>query len=606
MRYETSDSCRLIQFLSPECSMISLCALALSSAIILIDWSTPVASRAQDSPGTILVGKQTDARKDAASRREKRHRLVRRPATQTTNGNGPVLATATQQPPLGSTTATIQADLPASAPSTVRDEVLAKKSGFTPSGASVLTFAMPATASPVISATVTPSNATPSNGNSSPAVANAGGPGASRNRGRSAQHLVSETPRLTQLMTTPAPQTPVSPPSPPPTPPAIGASPMTVSFTASQGGNSPSTQSLSISNTGGGTLTWSAIDNASWLSVSPATGSGNGMITLTAATGSLTTGTHSAMITLNATGASPVAIPVTLTITAAPVPPSIGMSPTSLSFSAQQGGGNPAAQTINVSNTGGGTLSWSASDNAAWLNLSPATGTGNGTITLTVATGGLSAGSYNAVVTLSGGAGTTSKTVPVTFNVSSPPPPPPQPTISMNPSSLTFSATAGGSNPVSKNILVSNSGTGTLSWNATDNANWLTATQSGNSIVAAVNVAGLSAGTYNAVITVAASGATNTPQIVPVTLTVAATPPPTTGSVTLTWNANAESDLAGYKVYRATASGAYGAPIASLASGTTQYVSSGLAVGTYFFVVTAFDQSGNESSPSSEVSKSIY
>src|SRR5262245_10509300 len=47
------------------------------------------------------------------------------------------------------------------------------------------------------------------------------------------------------------------------------------------------------------------------------------------------------------------------------VPPAIAASPTSLSFTAQQGGSNPAAQTVSISNTGGGTLSWSADERRA-------------------------------------------------------------------------------------------------------------------------------------------------------------------------------------------------------------------------------------------------
>ena len=118
------------------------------------------------------------------------------------------------------------------------------------------------------------------------------------------------------------------------------------------------------------------------------------------ATGTLTAGSYSGTITLSATGTASVTVPVALTITAAPVPPAIGMSPTSLSFTAQQGGGNPAAQTLNISNTGGGTLSWSVSNNATWLALSPASGTGNGAVTVSVTTGTLTAGTYNGVVTL--------------------------------------------------------------------------------------------------------------------------------------------------------------------------------------------------------------
>jgi Viral BACON domain len=107
-----------------------------------------------------------------------------------------------------------------------------------------------------------------------------------------------------------------------------------------------------------------------------------------------------------------------------PPPPAIGLSPTNLSFSATQGGSNPATRTISVSNTGGGTLTWSASDNANWLTLSPTSGTNNGTITLSAVTGSLQAGTYNAVITLNA-AGTAPVTAPVTFTVTAAPPPPP-------------------------------------------------------------------------------------------------------------------------------------------------------------------------------------
>ncbi len=274
----------------------------------------------------------------------------------------------------------------------------------------------------------------------------------------------------------------------------------------------------------------------------------------------------------------------------------------SLSFTAQQGSGNPATQTVTISNKGGGSLSWSVSHDATWLSHTPNTGTGTGTVTIGVSTGTLTAGTYSGQVTLwpTGGS---SVTVPVSFTVTAPPP---QPTISFSPSSLGFTGTVGSSNPASKTIVVTNSGTGTLTWNATDNANWLTVSQSGSSLIAAVNTTGLAAGSYNGTITITASGATNTPRTVPVTLTLTA-PLPTTGSATLSWQPNTEPDLAGYKVYRATSSGGYGVPIATLQGNITQYVSSGLQQGTtYFFVVTAYDKAGNESAFSAEVSKSIY
>src|SRR5262249_33726418 len=154
-------------------------------------------------------------------------------------------------------------------------------------------------------------------------------------------------------------------------------------------------QTVSISNTGGGTLSWTASDNAAWLTVSPSAGTGNGAVTLSATTGTLTAGSYSGRSEERRAGTERGAGPVTFTVTAAPGPPGIVASPTSLSCTAQQGGSTPAAQTVSIRNTGGGTLSWTASDNAAWLTVSPSAGTGNGAVTLSATTGTLTAGSYS-------------------------------------------------------------------------------------------------------------------------------------------------------------------------------------------------------------------
>ena len=75
-----------------------------------------------------------------------------------------------------------------------------------------------------------------------------------------------------------------------------------------------------------------------------------------------------------------------------------------------------------------------------------------------------------------------------------------------------------------------------------------------------------------------------------------------TASAQFEWDANTEPDLAGYKIYKGTASGQYGAPIASLSASTTSYEATGLQLGsTYFFVVRAFDTSGNEGPLSDEL-----
>ena len=98
------------------------------------------------------------------------------------------------------------------------------------------------------------------------------------------------------------------------------------------------------------------------------------------------------------------------------VPPAIGASPTSLSFVATEGGANPATKTLSISNTGGGTLSWTASENTTWLTLNPTFRTGNGAVTLSVETGTLTVGSYSGTVTINA-TGAFSVTVPVMFDV---------------------------------------------------------------------------------------------------------------------------------------------------------------------------------------------
>ena len=73
--------------------------------------------------------------------------------------------------------------------------------------------------------------------------------------------------------------------------------------------------------------------------------------------------------------------------------------------------------------------------------------------------------------------------------------------------------------------------------------------------------------------------------------------------VTLAWDPNSETDLAGYKVYYGTASGVFGAPI-TLGKVTT-YTVTGLAPGTYYFAVTAYNAAGLESGFSNEVFTTI-
>ncbi|MBN4053140.1 fibronectin type III domain-containing protein [bacterium AH-315-L15] len=71
----------------------------------------------------------------------------------------------------------------------------------------------------------------------------------------------------------------------------------------------------------------------------------------------------------------------------------------------------------------------------------------------------------------------------------------------------------------------------------------------------------------------------------------------------MSWNSNSESDLAGYKTYLGLASGVYGPPVDI--GNQTSHTFTNLGLGTYYFTVTAYDTSGNESTFSGELSKTF-
>ena len=74
--------------------------------------------------------------------------------------------------------------------------------------------------------------------------------------------------------------------------------------------------------------------------------------------------------------------------------------------------------------------------------------------------------------------------------------------------------------------------------------------------------------------------------------------------VTLAWDGNTEPDLAGYRVHYGTASGSYTTSV-DVHNVTTSSIGTLTAGQTYYFAVTAYDASGNESGYSNQVSYSV-
>ena len=206
-------------------------------------------------------------------------------------------------------------------------------------------------------------------------------------------------------------------------PPRLGVTPAALSFSAIQDGPQPAAKTLDVANGGGGSLAFTATDDASWLTVAPGSGTAPQALTVTASTAGLAPGTYTATVSVAAPGVTgaPAAIPVTLTV-GAPAPPVLAVTPASLAFSATVGGAAPAARALSVANTGGGTLAFSASDDAPWLSVAPGSGTAPRSLDVTVSPAGLAAGTYTGAVTIAAaGVSGSPKTVPVTFTVSAAP-----------------------------------------------------------------------------------------------------------------------------------------------------------------------------------------
>ena len=467
-------------------NMTQVVSVGFAMALLLLFQPIPTVS-AQQLTGPV-------EKKDAQTSTRKSHRLIRKP-------QNPPVASVKPSPSSSSSVSSLP-----SPPPTLEDNNMTFQSKESSSLNRSIGTAVPlatmsvapslARATGSIAAGTAPTRTIPlaaaGAGNSSTSGSGSAG-------GRSMSRLAAEMPGLAQLISPPAavPEISVNP--------TIGASPTSFAFTA-QAGINPATQTLSISNTGGGTLNWSASDSAPWLTLSQASGTGNAAVTLTVATGALTPATYSGTITLTTAGTANVTLPVTFIVTAAT---SLTVAPASLTYTATQGSTNPASQTITVtSNT-----AWAVSKSASWLTVSPLSGSNNGAITVSVNTATALVGANTGTITVTGGGITRTVTVTLTLAAA------PTVTLNVNQTNLAFTATQGAANPANQSLVITSS----TAWTVSKNAGWLTVTppsgsNNGNLIVS-VNTATAVVGANTDTITVTGGGITRT---VTITLTVAA------------------------------------------------------------------------------------
>ena len=78
------------------------------------------------------------------------------------------------------------------------------------------------------------------------------------------------------------------------------------------------------------------------------------------------------------------------------------VSPTALTFQAAQGGTNPPSQSVTVSKSNKRDSTWTASDSASWVAVSPVVGSiaGSAQVAVSVDIARLPAGTYSATVTV--------------------------------------------------------------------------------------------------------------------------------------------------------------------------------------------------------------
>ena len=181
--------------------------------------------------------------------------------------------------------------------------------------------------------------------------------------------------------------------------------------------------------------------------------------------------------------------------------------------------------------------------------------------------------------------------------------------FTVSPTALTFTADQGAANPSNQTLSVHRKRTSQTTLTDSGNASWLivspatTTMTTTAQLTVAVNTSGLAAGTYNATTTIKVG--TKATKTVPVTVTVSPSqPPPSAATATLAWNPVTDPTLDGYKLYVGTASGLYTRTI-TVGNLISYTVDSLMTRTTYYFSVTAYNSAG-ESSPSNEVSKSIY
>ena len=341
--------------------------------------------------------------------------------------------------------------------------------------------------------------------------------------------------------------------------PALSVSPTLHDFATSE-----TSDQFIVNNIGGGTLSWNASENISWLSLDTTSGSLSSWrsqsVTATVDRTGLSSGSYYGIISFTSSYGNQdvevyMSVPESLDSD-----PYLSVIPTSHDF-----GTSETSRQFRLINIGGGTLNWFTSVNISWLRLYNTNGIlSAGQLAYTTAIvdrTGLSAGTYYGSIYFIATYGTETdvRTVSVQMTVAGSPP-----KLLLTPASYDFGTTG-----TSLTITVNNTGEETLNWNAGESLDWLSLNKTSGSlgagisenVIATVSRSAKSPGTYNGTISFTSNGGN---QDVSVTMTVTEPAPAlsvspvshdfgtsetsyqftvkNTGAGTLSWNASESLD----------------------------------------------------------------
>lgn len=286
----------------------------------------------------------------------------------------------------------------------------------------------------------------------------------------------------------------------------LSISPTEVRDSARAGSHDVRETDVEITNTGDGTFTWSASDHAPWIHLDPSEGEVPGTLTIALDPEDLDPGVYQGDVTLTAVEAADTQV-TTIGVTFVVQRPGLSVAPTSIERSATLNSNAVFNETVQVSNTGTGQLSWTATANRSWLSLGATSGTGNGAIPVTISTSGLAGGTYQGdiVVTSPGAVGSPAH-ISVTLTILAP-------GLSVSPGVIRETAPPSSTTPKIDTLRIRNSGNGTITWTATKSQPWLTLSKAGggapDSLTVALDPTGLPPGMQTDTIVFTSPEATN-------------------------------------------------------------------------------------------------